>query len=153
MFSKKTKYGLMAILALARENSPEPKLIADLAKQENIPVKFLEQILLQLKNSGIVDSRRGKKGGYFLNRQASDVTMGQVVRILEGPLAPIPCVSQTAYRKCTDCTDEASCGIRLVMKDVRDAIAGILDQTSFEEVIRRSREAARQSGHPVDHII
>jgi Rrf2 family protein len=146
MLSKKTKYGLLAVLALARENTTVPMLIADLAAQEKIPVKFLEQILLQLKNSGIIDSRRGKKGGYFLNQNAADITMGQVVRILEGPLAPIPCVSQTAYRKCTDCADEASCGVRLVMKDARDAISGILDQTSFEDVIRRSRDAARKSG-------
>jgi Rrf2 family protein len=144
MLSKRTKYGLQAVLALARENSQEPVLIGDLAKRHHIPVKFLEQILLQLKKAGIVDSRRGKKGGYFLNQKASNVTMGQVVRILEGPLAPIPCVSKTAYRKCTDCDDEETCGIRLVMKDVRNAIAGILDQTSFEAVIRRSSEAAGQ---------
>lgn len=142
MMSKRTKYGLQVLMALAREESREPVLIATLAQREKIPVKFLEQILLQLKHSGIVCSYRGKKGGYSLNQHASEISIGQVVRLLEGPLAPLPCVSQTAYQKCEECVDEATCGIRLVMKDVRDAIAGILDQTTLADAIERSRQAA-----------
>ncbi len=142
MMSKRTKYGLQALLALAREESGKPVLIADIAQREKIPTKFLEQILLQLKHAGIVCSQRGKNGGYMLNLHASEITIGQVVRLLDGPLAPLPCVSQTAYRKCAECSDELTCGIRLVMKDVRDAIAGILDQTTFADALERSQQAA-----------
>jgi len=148
MLSKKTKYGLQALITMAREYGRGPILIADLAERERIPKKFLELILLQLKNAGILASRKGKGGGYLLARDPSQITMGKVVRVLEGPLAPVPCVSETAYRKCEECDDEASCGIRLVMKDVRDAIADILDNTTLKEVVARS--AAAQS---LDRII
>lgn len=145
MLSKKTKYGLQALLTLAREHGGGPMLIADLAEQERIPRKFLELILLQLKNAGILGSRKGRGGGYFLARHPAEITMGSVIRLLDGPLAPVPCASETAYRKCTECRDEASCGIRLVMKDVRDAMAEILDHTSLQEVVARSEAAAALS--------
>lgn len=147
MLSKKAKYGLQALLTLARHHGHGPMLIAELAEQGRIPKKFLELILLQLKNAGILGSRKGKGGGYFLAKEPADVTVGRVVRLLEGPLAPIPCVSETAYQACEECEDEASCGIRLVMKDVRDAIAEILDHTSFEDVVVRA--SAVERGVPV----
>ncbi len=152
MLSKKTKYGLQALLTLAREHGRGPILIADLAEQERIPKKFLELILLQLKNAGILGSRKGKGGGYFLAKDPSKITMGKAVRVLEGPLAPVPCVSETAYQKCEECDDEKSCGIRLVMKDVRNAIADILDNTTLEEVISRS-SAARNFAAEIDYQI
>lgn len=153
MISKKAKYGLLAVLSLAREPEGEPRLIADLAEREQIPRKFLEVILLQLKNAGILGSRRGKGGGYFLAQAADQITLGTVLRVLEGPLAPVPCVSRTAYQKCDDCRDEAGCGIRLVMAEVRDAMAGILDHTSLAEVLERGDNAARNARNIVDFVI
>lgn len=137
MLSSKTKYGLHAVIYLTRKFDKGPILISELAKAEHIPQKFLEAILLELKNHGILQSKKGKGGGYYLGRSPAQITMGQVIRVLEGPLAPVPCVSQTAYRKCAECRDERCCGIRLVMKDVREAIAKILDNTSFEDVIKK----------------
>lgn len=137
MISKKTKYGLKALVYLARQYDKGPILIADLAREENIPKKFLEAILLALKNSGILQSKKGKGGGYYLGRHPSKITFGQAIRIMEGPLAPVPCVSETAYAKCTECENEQTCGIRLVMKDVRDAIAGILDNTTLADVLEK----------------
>jgi len=137
MLSKKTKYALLAMIALAKERGTEPVLIATLAENERIPKKFLELILLDLKNLGVVQSRKGKHGGYYLSRAPQEIKLGQIVRGIEGPLALIPCVSQTAYARCGECRDERSCGLRLVMKDVRDATARILDNTSLADVLAR----------------
>ncbi|MDT8443894.1 MAG: Rrf2 family transcriptional regulator [Desulfuromonadales bacterium] len=153
MISKKTKYGLQALLALARNHGAGPVLIADLAEQEQIPKKFLELILLQLKNAGILGSRKGKGGGYFLAKNPAQITMGSAVRVLDGTLAPVPCVSETAYQKCTECADEESCGIRLVMKDVRDAVADILDNTTLKEVLVRSSDASKRANKVIDYSI
>ena len=143
MLSMKAKYALLAVFALAREFDKKLVLISELAETENIPKKFLEQILLQLKNQGILESKIGKGGGYFLNKPPQDITIGQIVRTIEGSLAPVPCVSQTAYSKCKECDDEASCAIRLVMKDVRDAISQILDGTTVAEALERSDSVVR----------
>lgn len=144
MISRKTKYGLKALLYLARRYEQGPVLIADLAREENIPKKFLEAILLALKNNGMLQSRKGKGGGYYLGRHPSTITFGQAIRVMEGPLAPVPCVSETAYAKCTECGDELTCGIRLVMKDVRDSMARILDGTSLADVLNQI-DSAEQS--------
>jgi Rrf2 family protein len=141
LISKKTKYGLKALLYLARQYDNGPILIADLAREENIPKKFLEAILLALKNNGILQSKKGKGGGYYLGRHPSKITFGQAIRIMEGPLAPVPCVSETAYAKCSECENEVTCGIRLVMKDVRDAIARILDGTSLADALEKVNSA------------
>lgn len=135
MMSNKTKYGLNALLYLSQKYNQGPTLIADLAQEERIPKKFLELILLDLKNHGILESKKGKGGGYQLARHPSEIKFGQVIRILDGPLAPVSCVSQTAYKPCKECKDEHHCGIRLVMKDVRDAMANILDKTSLADVL------------------
>jgi Rrf2 family protein len=131
MLSKKSKYGLKAMLVLAQEAGRGPVLVSELADREGLPKKFLEAILLELKRHGLLQSRKGRGGGYFLGRAPSEVTLGQVIRVLDGPLALIPCVSQTAYAKCEECVDEQTCGIRLAMKDVRDATARILDHTTL----------------------
>ena len=110
--------------------------IKDIAEREKIPAKFLEQILLTLKNAGLLHSKMGIGGGYYLAKPASDINLGQIVRILDGPLAPVNCVSQSAYEPC-GCPDERTCGLRLVMLDVRNAIANILDNTSLENVSER----------------
>ena len=134
MLSKKSKYGLKAVLELAGESGRGPMLISELADRQRLPRKFLEAILLELKRHGILQSKKGKGGGYFLHRDPSEITLGQVIRVLEGPLALTPCVSQTAYMKCEECVNEEACGIRLIMKDVRDATARILDSTSLAEL-------------------
>jgi len=131
MLTKKSKYGLKAVLALAAQEGQQPVLVSDLAEQERIPKKFLEAILLELKRHGLLQSKKGKGGGYFLGRPATEITIGQVIRVLDGPLALIPCVSQTAYMKCEECVDEKTCGVRWAMKEVRDATARILDNTTL----------------------
>lgn len=135
--SKRGEYGMRALIALASLPDPAGVMqIKQIAASEKIPVKFLEQILLTLKNAGLVKSRMGSGGGYYLGKSAQQITLGQIIRILDGPLAPIPCVSQTAYEKC-GCPDEETCGLRLVMLDVRNAIANILDFTTLADVARR----------------
>jgi Rrf2 family protein len=110
--------------------------IRDIAEREQIPPKFLEQILLALKNAGLLQSRMGVGGGYYLAKPADQITLGQIIRILDGPLAPIRCVSHMAYEPC-GCPDEENCGLRMVMSDVRNAIADILDQTTLADVAHR----------------
>src|SRR5712692_3805539 len=127
MLTKKSKYGLKALLMLAEHAGRGPMLVTDLAERERIPKKFLEAILLDLKRHGLLQSKKGKGGGYFLGRSAAEITMGQVIRVLDGPLALVPCASQTAYMPCDDCADEESCRIRWAMKEVRDATSKILD--------------------------
>jgi len=136
MLSKKAKYALKAVLALADHRRDEPMRISDLARAEQIPPKFLELILLVLKNHGILQSRKGKGGGYLLARDPADIYLGQIVRMFDGPLAPVPCASQTGYVPCADCRNEAVCGVRLAMKEVRDATAKILDGTSIASLRR-----------------
>lgn len=135
--SKRGEYGLRALIALASKLENDRVMqIKDIAAHEQIPLKFLEQILLTLKNAGLVKSRMGSGGGYHLAKPASEITLGQIVRILDGPLAPITCVSQSAYESC-GCPDEETCGLRLVMLDVRNAISSILDCTTLADVARR----------------
>jgi len=137
MLSKKSKYAIKALLALAEQEGDEPVRIADLARTQQIPKKFLEGILLSLRNHGLLQSRKGQGGGYLLAREPDRIYLGQVVRLFDGPLAGVPCASQTAYVPCDDCEDEARCGVRLAMKEVRDATARILDQTSLTALRRR----------------
>jgi Rrf2 family protein len=144
MMSKKSKYALRALLALARRRPDEPVLISELADQEAIPKKFLELILLELKNNGILQSRKGRGGGYFLAKRPEQISLGEVIRALDGPLAPVACVSQRSYHTCDECDDEATCGIRAVMKNVRDATAGILDRETLAGVQRRTDELRQE---------
>jgi len=137
MLRNKTKYALKALQVLAKEYGQGPVLISEIARRERISPKFLELILLELKNQGILQSKKGKGGGYFLARAPQAVSIGQVVRVMEGRLAPLPCVSRTSYMRCAESRDERSCGIRIVMKDVRDATAKILDSTSLADMLKR----------------
>ena len=137
MLSKRSKYAIKALLALADHERGEPVRIVDLAQEEQIPPKFLELILLSLKNQGILQSRKGKGGGYLLARDPADIYLGQIVRMFDGPLAPVPCASQTAYVACADCPNEAVCGVHLAMKAVRDATAKVLDGTSIASLRRQ----------------
>ena len=110
--------------------------IKEISQREQIPPKFLEQILLTLKNAGLLHSKMGIGGGYYLARPSGEITLGQIFRVLDGPVAPIKCVSQMAYESC-GCPDEETCGLRLVMSDVRNAVADILDTTSLADVTKR----------------
>jgi Rrf2 family protein len=143
MLSHKSKYALKALLALGEEYGRGPLLISEIAARERIPKRFLELILLELKNNGILLSKKGKGGGYRLSKPPVQISVGHVLRMLEGPLAPLPCVSKTAYERCKECRDEKTCGIRILMKEVREATAAILDSTTLEDVIKRSKAAAR----------
>lgn len=134
MLSSKAKYGLKAMVYLARHADDGSVLIADIAEAESIPKKFLDAILLELKNRGYLSSKKGKGGGYSLAKPAQQIMVGDIVRVLDGPLAPVQCVSRTAYRRCDDCRDEAGCAVRAVMGEVRDAIAAILDNTTLTDM-------------------
>jgi len=139
MLSQKCKYALQALLVLAKENSDNLLLVSDIAERENLPKKFLEAILLELNRNGLVRSRRGRGGGYALAKPADLITFGQVVRIMDGPLAPLACVSVNYYRRCDECHDEQTCEIRKVMRRVRDAIAAELDGTSLAEALAEGK--------------
>lgn len=148
MLSQKAKYALKALLALSA--LPEGELLqgAEIAGQQNIPKKFLDLILLELRKHGLVESARGKKGGYALGLPAEDITVGRVIRAVDGPLAPIACASVTSYRRCPDCDNENTCMVRRMMRDVRDATAGILDHISLADAAglaknRKPRRAKR----------
>ncbi len=134
--SKKGEYALRSLinLGIAAEMNRKLVQVSELAESEQLPVKFLEQILQALKEAGIVESQRGKFGGYRLARPAKKIFIGEVVRLIDGPLAPIGCVSQSAYEPCT-CPDEAHCGLRMLMLDVRNAIAAILDRYTLSDVV------------------
>jgi Rrf2 family protein len=152
MLSMKAKYGLRALAALAKEHGNGPILISDIASTESIPHKFLELILLDLKRKGILQSKRGKGGGYALSRPPSRISVGEVIRALDGPLALLPCVSQTAYQRCDECVDEVTCGIRHVMKEVRDATATILDGTTLEDLLTRGTRTLEAAEPAMYHI-
>src|SRR5512147_2882102 len=145
--SKRGEYGLRAMISLAepdsKGNSPAMLQIKEISQREQISPKFLEQILLTLKNAGLLQSKMGVAGGYYLAKPASEITLGQIFRVLDGPLAPIKCVSQMAYESC-GCPDEETCGLRLVMSDVRNAIADILDNTSLADVTQRQTDIRKK---------
>jgi len=147
--SKRGEYGLRAMITLAepakKGDFPAMLQIREISQREQISPKFLEQILLTLKNAGLLHSKMGVGGGYYLSRPASEITLGQIFRILDGPVAPIKCVSQMAYESC-GCPDEETCGLRLVMGDVRNAIADILDNTSLADVTKRQHTARKKLG-------
>lgn len=132
--SKRSEYGIRALIGLAFIYGQGPVHIEDIADREKIPVKFLQQVLLTLKHAGILHSKRGTNGGYYLARAPEEITLGEVIRVLDGPLAPIRCVSEMAYEECDCPVGEEKCGLRIVMSEVREAIAGILDHTSLADV-------------------
>ena len=149
MLTKKSKYGLKALLLLARDPG-RAMLASEIAAQEQIPKKFLQHILLELKRRGMVKSRRGKGGGYQLAKAPAEIHVGAVLRALDGPLALTPCASETAYQRCEECADELACGIQLVMRQVRDATAHILEAATLDKVNHavdaRVRGAKQRSG-------
>ena len=153
MISKRTKYALKALEHLARHANDGPILISELAEAGGIPKKFLEAILLSLRKGGILQSRIGKGGGYSLALDARRITIGSVVRILEGDFAPVQCLSDTSYTRCEECADEASCGIRMVMADVKKAMAEVLDSVTLADMLERTDNERAKHARIIDFAI
>ena len=141
MLSQKARYALHALIVLANHGGGEPVMIADIAEQAAVPRKFLEQILLGLKKRGIVQSMRGRAGGYRLGRPAKEITFADIIRETDGPLALSPCVSVTAYHRCPDCRDEATCAIRKVLLAARDATAQVLESRTLAQALSSAKRA------------
>lgn len=135
MLSKKTKYGLKALAFIARRTDNKPVQIATIAKSENISQKFLESILLTLRKSGFLGSKKGKGGGYYLLVDPKEINMSSIMRILEGPIAMVPCVSLNFYEKCDDCPDENACAVHNLMIEVRDSTLNIFNNKSLSDLI------------------
>jgi len=133
MLSKKTQYAFKALIYLAENSDNGPVLIADISKNKQIPLKFLENILLELKNAGILGSKKGKGGGYFFNMEPAKVPLSKIMRLIDGPIALLPCVSLNFYEKCKNC-QEKKCGINKVMTEVRDVSLKILDNTTVADI-------------------
>src|SRR5690606_14441957 len=134
MLSKKTKYGLKAMAYLARNVERQPILISEISQEESIPQKFLEGILLDLKKNGLLASKKGKGGGYYLLKSAQQISVASIIRVLDGPIALLPCVSLNYYQKCDDCKDEVSCTLNRVMVKVRDKTLKVLERQSLEDL-------------------
>jgi Rrf2 family protein len=145
--SKKAEYGLRALinLGIAHELGRDCVSASDLSLADNLPLKFLEQIFLIVRKEGIIDTNRGKGGGYYLAKDAKSVKMGDLVRLLDGTLAPISCASKIAYEPCS-CPDETHCGLRMLMIDVRNAVAGILDRYTLADVVEVTLRKIRRNG-------
>jgi Rrf2 family protein len=135
MLSQKAKYALRAMLMLAERAPGERLLVSEIAEHERVPRKFLELILLELKKDGLLESQRGRGGGFSLARPPDLITFGEIIRFMDGPIAPLPCASVTGYRRCNDCADERTCAIRKVMREVRNAMADILDRTTLADAV------------------
>ena len=148
--SKRGEYALRALIdfGLAQELGRPLLQVSELTAKEGLPIKFLEQILMQLKAAGYLESRRGKHGGYLLARPPENISVGQVVRLIDGPLAPIACVSQTAYERCS-CPDEEHCGLRMLMLDVRNAISNVLDRYTLADVVEVAMRKLRKDKVPL----
>lgn len=144
MWTKKGKYGLKALLYMASLPPGTSALSMEIAAAHALPQKFLEAILLELKIAGFVRSRKGKGGGYTLAVPAEEIQIGEVVRALEGPLAPIACASHKFYRRCDDCPDEETCAIHLLTVDVRNAIAEVMDNTTLADMVTRLGQTERE---------
>lgn len=133
MLTKKTKYGLKALAYIAKKKCDEPVSISEIAESENISKKYLESILLGLRKSGILSSKKGKSGGYYLLKSPEDIPMSEVIRVLEGPIAMLPCVSLNFYEKCDDCPDEKKCAAHELMIQVRDSTLKVLENRSLAD--------------------
>ena len=146
MISNKAKYAFRALLAVAAAPDGESLTSAEIARRYAIPHKFLEQILLDLKKAGILESRRGKSGGYVMLRPADTVTFGEVLRLFEGPLAPLPCLSRQSYRRCEDCVSEATCEIRREFGRAYDASRQVLDSRTLADALANSAYVGNEEG-------
>jgi Rrf2 family protein len=137
MLSKKTKYALHALTYLGKKEDSQPTLIVEISEKANIPRKFLESILLDLKKSSILSSKMGKGGGYFLRLKASEIQLSTIIRMFNGPIALLPCASKNYYEPCDECTDETMCGLKSVMEEVRDETLRILENKTIQDIINK----------------
>lgn len=140
MITNKAKYALKSLIALARRYGQGPMVIEEIAQQEHIPRKFLEAILCELKNAGLLQSRKGKGGGYELSKHPAEINMASVLRIIDGPIAPLPCVSLNFYAPCADCADEVSCRLHRTLALVRDANLAVMEKTFLADMARLPAE-------------
>lgn len=140
--SKRSEYGLRALLDMAARDHQRPAPLKDLAERNHIPIKFLEQIFLILRHAGVIRSVAGAHGGYKLGRPACEITLGQVIRTLDGTIAPVSCISKIAYEPCT-CPDEQTCPLRAAMNQVRDAIVAVVDNTSLADAVAQGQKLAQ----------
>ena len=152
MLSSRAKYATRALLELTLHHDRRPVQIHDIAERQNIPIKFLEQILLSLKRAGFVQSRKGPGGGYFLAKSPNEITLGAVVRAMDGPIAPISCVSVSGYMEC-GCPDPETCGLRAIWKEARNALAMVMDNTSFADIRERHEAMQSEQGSFLDYVI
>lgn len=136
VISKKAKYAIHALVHLARRKDAGPIMTADIAETEHIPKKFLEAILLDLKKAGLVASKQGRSGGYYLIKEPTDINLADIHRVFDGAIALLPCVTYKYYQRCDECLDEQTCGIRLVMQQVRDETVRILKSSTLADIIR-----------------
>ena len=133
MLSKKAQYAFQALMYMADTNPYQPNLIAEISVKRNIPLKFLENILLELKNAGILDSKKGKGGGYFFKIPPKEISLAKIMRLIDGPIAMLPCVSLNFYERCKNC-DERNCGLHDIMENVRDATLGVLEGRTLNDL-------------------
>jgi Rrf2 family protein len=153
MITMKAKYAIKALARLAAAEPGEPILIAEIAEQEEIPKKFLEAILAELKQHGFVRSRKGRGGGYLLAKTPEAITLAAVLRALDGPIAPVPCLSRTAYRRCDGCKDEATCSVRTVLREAYAASVEVLEQTTLADVARNDEVLSNRSAATLRYSI
>ena len=152
MLTKKAKYGLKALVHLAEIEPGRMAHVNDIATVNQIPKNFLDAILAELRNAGYVHSKKGMGGGYMLARPADEIGVGNIIRVLDGPLAPVQCASKTLYQRCDDCVDEAKCAVRLVMLEVRNALASVLDNKSLAQVCAMATRARASSNSPTKDV-
>lgn len=148
--SKRGEYGMRTLinLGIAREVGRELLSASDLSNEDNLPLKFVEQILADFRHAGIIATKRGKFGGYYLDKDPAEIKMGDMVRLLDGMLAPIPCASESFYQPCT-CADEDHCGLRMLMIDVRNAVSNILDRYTLADVVEVTLRKMRRDKTPI----
>jgi Rrf2 family protein len=144
MLSKKTQYAIHALTELAREYKQGPVLINTISERRDIPRKFLEAILLELKNAGVLGSKKGKGGGYYLLKDPEEVNLADIIRQFEGAIALLPCVTYRYYEPCPHCVEEASCGLRAIIKDLRDEMVNILKKSSLKDILDREAQLKKE---------
>ena len=153
MLTMKSRYALKALGILSERGPRQATLISDISEREGIPKKFLEAILRELRQHGLLLAQRGRGGGYRLRKPPEQIALADVIRALDGPLAPVPCLSRTAYERCAECKSERACGVRLVLKDLHDATSSILESTTLADLVRRTHEASEQSSSSLRYAI
>ena len=139
MLSKKTKYAIHALTYLAKKDPSNPTLIVEVSQEANVPRKFLETILLELKKNGVLGSKMGKGGGYFIRKKPSEIQLSTIIRLFNGPIALLPCASKNYYEVCDECPDENACGLRFVMEEVRDETLNILENKTIQDIIDKDK--------------